>query len=113
HADFTENKIVTRLVLVDVRTRAKRVLTPDRRTAQSPSWSPSGDRVAFLSPGGEKKMPQVWVLPVDGGEALRVTDAERGVGGFTWRPDGRQIAYVTEDEAPNKKAIGTHDDAFD
>jgi dipeptidyl aminopeptidase/acylaminoacyl peptidase len=112
-ADFKENRSVTRLVLIDVATRAKRTLTPDRKSVQSPVWSPNGDRIAFLSAGGEKKTPQVWVLPTDGGEAERVTDAERGVGGFAWRPDGREIAYVTDDEAPNQKAIDAHDDAFD
>ena len=113
HNDYKENRGVTHLVLIDLKTRAKRVLTPDRKSVQSPIWSPSGDRIAFLSAGGEKKTPQIWVLPVDGGEAERVTDAERGVGGFNWRPDGREFAYVTEDEAPNQKAIDAHDDAFD
>ena len=111
--DYKENRILSHLVLIDVKTRAKRVLTPDRKSVQSPIWSPSGDRIAFMSAGGEKKTPQVWVLPVDGGEAERVTDEERGVGGFTWRPDGREIAFITEDEAPNHKAIEAHDDAFD
>lgn len=112
HPDFKENRTVSELILIDVKTRAKRALTPDRTTVQNPAWSPTGDRIAFLSPGGEKKTPQLWVLPVDGGEARRVTDAERGVSGFAWRPDGRAFAYVTEDEAPNKKAIDAHDDAF-
>jgi dipeptidyl aminopeptidase/acylaminoacyl peptidase len=111
--DFKENRSVTKLVLIDVRTRAKRVLTPDRQSVQNPHWSPSGDRIAFVSPGGEKKTPQVWILPADGGEAMRLTDAERGVGGYAWRPDGREIAYVTEDEPPNKKQLDAHDDAFD
>jgi dipeptidyl aminopeptidase/acylaminoacyl peptidase len=111
--DFKENKTVTELVLIDVKTHAKRVLTPDRKSVQSPIWSSSGDRIAFLSPGGEKKTPQIWVLPVDGGEATRVTDAERGVDGFAWRPDGRELAYVTNDEPANKKAIEAHDDAFE
>jgi dipeptidyl aminopeptidase/acylaminoacyl peptidase len=111
--DFKENRAVTHLVLIDLKTHARRVLTPDRKSVQSPIWSPSGDRIAFMSAGGEKKTPQVWVLPVDGGEAERVTDAERGVGGFNWRPDGREIAYLTEDEALNQKAIDAKDDAFD
>ena len=111
-ADYKENRTLARLVLIDVRTRAKRVLTPDRNSVSSAAWSPSGDRIAFLSAGGEKKTPQVWVLPVDGGEAMRLTDAERGVEGFAWRPDGHEIAYVTADEPPNKKEIDAHDDAF-
>jgi dipeptidyl aminopeptidase/acylaminoacyl peptidase len=112
-ADYKENRALTHLVLIDLKTRAKRTLTPDRKSVQGPSWSPSGDRIAFLSAGGENKTPQIWVLPADGGEAERVTDAERGVGGYAWRPDGRELAYATEDEAPNQKAIDAHDDAFD
>ena len=34
---------------------------------------------------------------------MRVTDAERGVDGFAWRPDGREFAYVTDDEAPTRR----------
>ena len=112
HNDYKENRGVTHLVLIDLKTRAKRELTPDRKNVQDPVWSPSGDRIAFLSAGGEKKTPQIWVLPVDGGEAERVTDAERGVGQFNWRLDGREFVYITEDEAPNQKAIDAHDDAF-
>ncbi|HEX3463724.1 MAG TPA: S9 family peptidase [Candidatus Elarobacter sp.] len=111
-SDYKNDTTLTRLVLVDVKTRAKRVLTPDRKNVQSAVWSPNGDRIAFLSAGGEKKTPQIWVLPVDGGEAMRLTDAERGVEGFAWRRDGREIAYVTPDEPPNKKQIDAHDDAF-
>jgi dipeptidyl aminopeptidase/acylaminoacyl peptidase len=110
--DYKENTSLTHLILIDVRTHAKRVLTPDRKNVSSAVWSPSGDRIAFLSAGGEKKTPQIWILPVDGGEATRLTDAERGVEGFAWRPDGREIAYVTSDEPPNKKQIDAHDDAF-
>ncbi len=88
HGDYKDDRYETALVLVDVRSHAKRVLTPERTSVASPIWSPSGDRIAFLAPGGEKKSPQIWVLPVDGGEALRITDAPRGVEGFAWRPDG-------------------------
>ena len=111
-SNYKQNTTLAHLVLIDVRTRAKRVLTPDRKNVSSAIWSPSGDRIAFLSAGGEKKTPQVWILPVDGGEASRVTDAERGVQSFAWRPDGREIAYVTSDEPPNQKQIEAHDDAF-
>ncbi len=111
-SDYKANASLTHLIMIDVRTRAKRVLTPDRKNVSSAVWSPSGDRIAFLSAGGEKKTPQIWILPVDGGEATRLTDAERGVEGFAWRPDGREIAYVASDEPPNKKQIDAHDDAF-
>jgi dipeptidyl aminopeptidase/acylaminoacyl peptidase len=111
-ADYTENHDTAQLVLIDVATRDKRVLTQERTVVTSPQWSPSGDRLAFVSLEEKKKKPQVFVLPMNGGEARRATDAENGVGPYAWSPDGTRIAYVTVDDAPNKKAIAAHDDGF-
>ena len=111
-ADYKENRDLSHLVLIDVKTRAKRVLTPDRKSVQSPIWSPSGDRIAFMSAAARRRRRKLGAAGRRR-RGERVTDAERGVGGFNWRPDGREIAYITEDEAPNHKAIEAHDDAFD
>ena len=37
---------------------------------------------------------QVHLLPLDGGEARRLTDLPRGVDGFAWSPDGRSLAVL-------------------
>ncbi|MCZ6600695.1 MAG: prolyl oligopeptidase family serine peptidase [Acidobacteria bacterium] len=70
-----------------------RPLTRGRETATSPRFSPDGKRIGFLSdrkhPGhaegksdiGER---QVWILPVDGGEAYPVTRLPRAVRIFAW-----------------------------
>lgn len=59
-----------------------------------PRWSPKGDEIAFLSTRSGK--PQVWVIPVAGGEARQVTFAKRGAGEFAWSPDGKWIVYATQ-----------------
>src|SRR5262249_48177593 len=102
------------LVLLDIATGAQRVLTFDRQGAGSPRWSPTGDRLAFLAAlgGGEEKQ-QVFVLSISGGEAKRITEAPKTVEQFAWKPDGREIAYVTADEPENKKDIEKHNDAFE
>lgn len=75
-------------------------------SASSPSFSPNGDYLAFTT--GRSGSSQVWVIPLRGGEAFRVTDAETGVGGYSWAPDGSSIAYSmrdpdTEEEEKQKK----------
>jgi dipeptidyl aminopeptidase/acylaminoacyl peptidase len=61
----------------------------------SPRWSSDGTRLAFLRKGASKEdLPQIAVLPVDGGEAEVVSDFELGVLEFEWSPDGSSIAVV-------------------
>ncbi len=57
----------------------------------SPRWSPDGRQLAFVADRGEKN--QIFVAPMDGGEARQVTKAKWGVGSPAWSPDGTRIAY--------------------
>ena len=46
---------------------------------------------------------QVYLLPVDGGEARRLTDLPRGVSGFEWSPDGSRLVVVSTSHAATFK----------
>jgi len=122
--NFEEDRNDTELVLVDVATGAQRVLTFGRKQAGFPRWSPTGDRLAFLAVvpyTREKKddttkredSPQIFIMPMNGGDAKKITNAPNGVEQFAWRPDGKQIAYVTSDDPLNQKAIDGHNDSFE
>jgi len=64
-------------------------------TDSSPRYSPSGDRLAFVSTrGADDDRPQLWVLPTAGGEARQVTNVAGGVQSITWSPDGTRIAFT-------------------
>jgi dipeptidyl aminopeptidase/acylaminoacyl peptidase len=110
-----EDRRDSELVRINIATGAQQVLTHDRKGVGLPRWSPSGDRLAFEAEAGEGKdaKPQVFVLPMAGGEAKKITDAPNGVEQFAWRPNGQDIAYVTSDEPENKKEIEKHHDAFE
>ncbi len=110
--DWKNDRSDTELVLVDIASGAARTITHERPTVFAPHWSPSGDRLAFESSSERGKPVQVYVMPMSGGDAIKVTDAKAGVQSFAWRPDGGAIAYVTSDEAVNKKQIDEHNDAF-
>jgi dipeptidyl aminopeptidase/acylaminoacyl peptidase len=113
--NYDEKRYDTELVLVDVATSSQRILTRDRQGLEQPRWSPSGDRLAFLAkPGlGKEEKTQLFVMPMNGGDALQLTTVTNGVQHFAWRPDGQEIAFVTADEPENKKQIEKGDDAFE
>ena len=70
-----------------------------------PAWSPSGDRLAFVSTrGADDDRPQLWVLPVDGGEAEQVTDVVGGVSSIAWGPEGDRIAFLQSVRADEREA---------
>ncbi|MQA32620.1 S9 family peptidase [Modestobacter roseus] len=75
-----------------------------RGTADTaPAFSPQGDRVAFLRAGDGPA--QLHLLPVDGGEAERVTALPAGAGAAVWSPDGGRIAFT----APVRPETDEHD----
>ncbi len=58
--------------------------------SSSPSFSPDGQRVAFLS--NLSGLPQVWIAPSGGGWPTMVTALDDPVGGVSWSPDGEWLA---------------------
>lgn len=81
------------LYLLEVESGTVRRLTFNDSTNSEPAISPDCSQVAFTSTRTEK--PQLWLLPLDGGEPRRLTDLPQGVGGgAVWSPDGTKIAFT-------------------
>jgi dipeptidyl aminopeptidase/acylaminoacyl peptidase len=87
-------------------------LTTSRKNDTSPRWSPDGRRLAFISAREEK--PQVFLMPVGGGEPERLTEHTGGVRSIAWSPDGKSIAFVADQEPTpaEEKRIKEKDDAI-
>ena len=58
----------------------------------SPSWSPDGRRIAFVS--GRGGFDQIWTMKADGSDMRRLTAPRALDADPAWSPDGRRIAFV-------------------
>ena len=92
-----------------------RQLTLGARHDRQARFSPDGRTMAFISDrramveeepdrashdgkdrrAAREDKDQVYLLPLDGGEARRLTDLPRGVGSFEWSPDGTRLVVVS------------------
>lgn len=57
--------------------------------------SPDGTRLSYIAPSDG--VPNIWVEPIDGGEAVVVTsDGHRGIFEYGWAYDNRHLLYVQD-----------------
>ena len=74
---------------------SRRLTFTDDKNETQPTWAPDGSFFVFLSnrdsEGSEGN--QLYMMRHDGGEAQKVTEAEEGVSGFDFSPDGRWLVY--------------------
>jgi len=52
--------------------------------------------MAFSTKREGDQTPQIYILPMSGGEARRVTNVPGGATGPQWRPDGKAILFQSQ-----------------
>ncbi|MGB9836768.1 MAG: prolyl oligopeptidase family serine peptidase [Candidatus Saccharicenans sp.] len=80
-------------------------LTRGKSSENRPRWSPSGERIAFLSSRkegeeegskSEESGAQIWLLDLKGGEPWKVTSLEFGVISYDWVDDDHILVLARE-----------------
>ena len=91
--DAATEKDSAHIWLHDLTAGTARQLNHGADSNSNPRWSPDGSRLAFIS--SRSGAPQLYVMPVDGGEARQLTTLEQGVGGGPdWSPDGKTLVFT-------------------
>jgi dipeptidyl aminopeptidase/acylaminoacyl peptidase len=75
---------------------APRRLTYTKAAETGVAWSPDGTRIAFATRREDDAVAQIYVLPMNGGEAQRVTHVHSSASYPKWRPDGKAILFESE-----------------
>ena len=99
--DWDENERKSRIWVVGADGEGARPFTGSSDDS-NPEWSPDGRWVSFTRPVGESdRVRQLFVLPVDGGEAIQLTKHTTSVGGYRWSDDGASIFFLASDSLPD------------
>jgi dipeptidyl aminopeptidase/acylaminoacyl peptidase len=69
-------------------------------SSTSAQFTPDSKFISFLADRGEKN--QIYIIAVNGGEAIQVTKDEDGINGYQWSYDGNKIVYVKPDKESKK-----------
>lgn len=76
-------------------------LTKGDKNSSNPAWSPDGKWISFTSSRDGKN--NLYMLPLAGGEAEKITDVKTSIGSYKWSNNGQMIAFIMADAASDKE----------
>jgi dipeptidyl aminopeptidase/acylaminoacyl peptidase len=100
--------LYTHIGVFDIATKTAKMITKGNTDDATPSWSPDGKLIAFLSKRGHADPDRtsnedLWVVEArEGAEPRQLTRTSEGEGGRpAWSPDGSRVAVLLSDNDQN------------
>jgi len=90
--DIMTDRPVSNIWIIDADGRNHRPLLTGETGYGGQAWSPSGDRLAYVTQV-EGRGPQIHVMWMASGRTGALTNMRHAPGDLTWSPDGGQIAF--------------------
>ena len=88
-------------VPADASAQARQITWGDKGESQA-QFSPDGKFISFVAArGAADAKSQIYVMPIEGGEAWKLTDAKENVSAYSWAPDNTHVAFVATDARSN------------
>lgn len=89
--DIMKDRPVTHIWQITAKGKNHRPLTEKPGSYRSLAWSPSGDRLAWVSGNGDRE--QIHIRWMDTGQTGQITHLHQSPQSITWSPDGTRIAF--------------------
>ncbi|HMG19085.1 MAG TPA: S9 family peptidase [Gemmatimonadales bacterium] len=107
-----ENRGISRIWVAEVATGRSRQLTGGGGPGsdRQPRWSPDGKTLAFIST--RENGAQVWLLPIGGGDARKLSSLPDGASDPIWLPGGGGLLVVSDIKWPAEQEIDRRNGAF-
>jgi dipeptidyl aminopeptidase/acylaminoacyl peptidase len=113
-SDWKAGKRISHIWRARIGATAAVQLTSGADGENAPRWSPDGKTIAFTSKRGDNEFAQIYLLPVDGGEARQLTTHASAVSEISWSPDGASLYFSAADAktADEKARDRLRDDVY-
>jgi dipeptidyl aminopeptidase/acylaminoacyl peptidase len=98
--DIMSDSTRSSLWISDAKGESHRPLLSSKHNYYAPTWSPSGDRLAYVS--NEQGKPQIFVRWMDTGQTALVSNVNSSPGSITWSPNGETIAFTMSTKSKEK-----------
>lgn len=89
--DIMNDRKVGQLWMVNTDGTNHQKLLANDQSSYSPRWSPSGDRIAYIT--GSKQGSEIHIYWVNSGKTARISSLDRSPSGLSWSPDGTELAF--------------------
>ena len=99
----------------------QRRLTNHPKNDWSPSWSPDGKRIAFMSDRDEHAHPihdwrsptsEIYVMDANGGNQQNLTNDPHNDRSPSWSPDGKHIVFSSDRDGHFRSRFGTTSEIY-